>query len=428
MASNSSGPSSPLGVADAERHAAQFRPVWDVDEGAIAEEETPAAGTPVAAPASPAAPAPMAATPAVAVPASKPTMRWAPGAPGMPGAPAPVAATQVSPAFVPPAPVVTAPVAQMPPPAPAPAPRGKKPRAEAPTPEMLDLAGDEAPQISSDGSVALAVVTGPVAVPKASNVSRQPDEPSIVVNDVATMARELAAEMRTQEESDSRRRQTVRADDPALAGLQQQYEQQQEAARQQAAQQKATQPANRALRAARTIAPSAGLTSSMVRAAAAPLPSASTGDDIDEAAFAPPKKNRLIVFGVLGVAGLVALLGVVKVALSGDEPASGLPTTTATEAKPADKGTAPTDATATATTTTTAPVATQAAPAVTTNRPTPTLKPSQLPADTTPTATAVAATPKKTGGTTAAAPATAAPTTATKKGTDKGPLVRTSPF
>lgn len=285
MSSNSSGPASPFNADEAEELAAQFRPVWDVDE---------AAPPPEAPPAEP--------PPAPQVPLAKATMRWAPGN-GPQGFPAPA------------------------PPAPLPAPAPRK-RREAPTPEVRELTGEEKMPVSSDGAVAMAVVTGPVVPRKAAEVT-VPQEPSIVVKDVAAAARAVADEDTRRQEEEQRRRQTVRLDDlrkdPALAEMYAKYENTGGAAPEpEPAKPTPAKPAPTPVKATPT-APDP-----RVERRAAPLP------EPEEEVALPTNNNRKIVFGAVGVAALIALLGIAKATLSPDKDDS-LPTppvATATKTAP----------------------------------------------------------------------------------------------
>jgi hypothetical protein len=263
MSSNSSGPASPFNADEAEQLAAQFRPVWDV------EEATPAPETAVEPP------------PVPAVPVAKATVRWAPGN-GPEGFPAPA------------------------PPAPLPAPSPRK-RREAPAPpEVRELTGDEKVPVSSDGAVAMAVVTGPVLPPKAADVA-VPQEPSIVVKDIAATARAIADEEAARKRSDEdRRRQTVRLDDlrkdPGLAEMYAKYD-----------------------------APAAAPAPVIEPAPAPPSRRAAVAAPIPEVEDEPPpaNNNRKIVFGAVGVAALIAVLGIAKATLSDkDDPLPTPPGTT----------------------------------------------------------------------------------------------------
>jgi hypothetical protein len=187
---------------------------------------------------------------------------------------------------------------------------------------VRELTGDEGVPVSSDGAVAMAVVTGPVLPPKAAEV-HVPQEPSIVVKDIAATARAIADE-------ESRRRQTVRLDelnkDPAVAALYAKYEAQ--AASQEAPAVADAAPAPR----------SEPRPAPVRRADAAPLPEAEPG--LDEGL--PVNNNRKWVFGLIGAAAVLALLGVARATLSGDESdaptATGVATgtTTTTAVKPAE--------------------------------------------------------------------------------------------
>lgn len=282
MSSNPSGPASPFNAAEAEELAAQFRPVWDVD-GTI---PPPTAPSPPEPPTPPAAPA-VAGSPAVSVPNAKPTVRWAPGS-----------TPQGFPAPAPPAPL------------PAPAPRKRR---EAPTPEVRELTGEEKGPVSSDGSVAMAVTGGPVLPPKAAEVT-VPQEPSIVVKDVVATAHAVANEESRRKEEEQRRRQTVRLGDirkdPALAEMYAKYE---SVAIAEAAEAKAS-----------------AVSKGERRNLSAPLPVAE--DSEIDTVFPDTTKNRKIVFGVLGIAVLLMLVGIVKATLSPDQQE---PSPTAETSQPA---------------------------------------------------------------------------------------------
>lgn len=265
MSSNSSGPTSPFNADEAEQLAAQFRPVWDVEEATPAPEVA-AAEPPVAPP----------------IPVAKATVRWAPGnGPG--GFPAPA------------------------PPAPLPAPGPRKRRDAPPAPEVRELTGDINEPVSSDGAVAMALVTGPVLPPKAAEVIVA-REPSIVVRDVAALARSIADEAPSKQDDEARRRQTVRLDDlrkdPALEEMYAKYEKG-AAPAPVAAEPTAPPPSARA---SKPPAPKP-VVSRPVQSA--PIPEVETEDEP-----LPVNNNRKIVFGAVGVAALLAILGIAKATLS----------------------------------------------------------------------------------------------------------------
>lgn len=387
MASNSSGPASPLNVAEAEQLAAQFRPVWDVDDGASVDHAAPAA--PQALP----PPAPPAEASAASPPVPKPTMRWAPGA-GPQGFPAPA------------------------PPGPLPAPAPRKPRGEAPTPEVRELNGDEG-QVSSNGAVAMAVVSAPVLPPKASEVSVR-GEPSIVVQDLASVARAV-----TEEDAEARRRQTIRVDDlrndPSVAAMYAKYESE-----------NAPPPAPKPSAPVAAGAPARASVSSppppvrsVSRAVEAPLPE----DTL------PVNSNRKIVFGAVGAAALLVVLGVAKAALSGkDDPAPTPPVATAT-ATTTDKAAADKNNQGASATGTVAPAVTAATAnptTTTTAAPSPTLptKPTQTSVAQLPDSPTASPAKKETPkAATVSAPKDPPKTDAKKpSGKDGGGIVRVAPF
>lgn len=300
MSSNSSGPASPFNADEAEQLAAQFRPVWDVEEATPAPEV--AAAEPSVAP---------------PIPVAKATVRWAPGnGPG--GFPAPA------------------------PPAPLPAPGPRKRRDAPPAPEVRELTGDVNEPVSSDGAVAMALVTGPVLPPKAAEVIVA-REPSIVVKDVAAMARAIADEPPPSKQDDeARRRQTVRLDDlrkdPALEEMYAKYEKGAPSAPV-AAEPAAPPPSARASKPA---APKP-VVSRPVQSA--PVPEVEREDE-----SLPVNNNRKIVFGAVGVAALLAILGIAKATLSDKDdgfPPAGSEATTKQTGTPGASpvGTTPHDAT-----------------------------------------------------------------------------------
>jgi hypothetical protein len=137
-----------------------------------------------------------------------------------------------------------------------------------------------------------------VLPPKAADVA-VPQEPSIVVKDIAATARAIADEEATRKRSDEdRRRQTVRLDDlrkdPGLAEMYAKYDA------------PATAPA--------PVAEPAPAPPSRRAAVAAPIPEV-------EDELPPANNNRKIVFGAVGVAALIAVLGIAKATLSDkDDP------------------------------------------------------------------------------------------------------------
>ncbi|MCS6899346.1 MAG: hypothetical protein RMJ98_06685 [Myxococcales bacterium] len=275
MSSNSSGPASPFNADEAEQLAAQFRPIWDVEDTTPALEAQ-AGELQVMPP----------------VPPAKVTARWAPGS-GPEGFPAPA------------------------PPAPLPVPSPRK-RREAPVPlEVRELTGDEKVPVSSDGAVAMAVVTRPVLPPKAADIVI-PQEPSIVVKDIAATARAITEEesFRKRDEEERRRR-TVRLEDlrkdPGLAEMYARYD--------------TGAKSTSAVEATPAVEPSLPPVSAPAVKPASKPSSWQAADPLParEVAPRPVNHHRRIVLGAVGGVVLIALLGIARATfLDKEEP---LPTT-----------------------------------------------------------------------------------------------------
>jgi hypothetical protein len=170
---------------------------------------------------------------------------------------------------------------------------------------VRELTGDINEPVSSDGAVAMALVTGPVLPPKAAEVIVA-REPSIVVKDVAALARSIADE--APKDDEARRRQTVRLDDlrkdPGLAEMYAKYEN--AAAPEPVAAEPAAPPPS-----ARASRPAAPKPVASRPAQSAPVPEVEIEDESP-----PVNNNRKIVFGAVGVAALLAILGIAKATLS----------------------------------------------------------------------------------------------------------------